>query len=40
VKPYADLAGIIVAATKAYVDDVQSGRFPQPVTPASTTPVA
>jgi len=40
VKPYADLAGIIVAATKAYVDDVQSGRFPQPVTSASTTPVA
>jgi 3-methyl-2-oxobutanoate hydroxymethyltransferase len=38
VKPYADLAGIIVAATKTYVDDVQSGRFPQPAHPASAAP--
>ena len=38
VKPYADLAGIIVAATKAYADDVQSGRFPQAAHPASTAP--
>jgi 3-methyl-2-oxobutanoate hydroxymethyltransferase len=38
VKPYADLAGIIVAATKAYVDDVQHGRFPQPARPVPAVP--
>jgi 3-methyl-2-oxobutanoate hydroxymethyltransferase len=36
VKPYADLAGSIVTATKAYLDDVQAGRFPQSSQPAST----
>jgi 3-methyl-2-oxobutanoate hydroxymethyltransferase len=28
VKPYAHLAGTIVDATRAYVDDVHAGRFP------------
>jgi 3-methyl-2-oxobutanoate hydroxymethyltransferase len=28
VKPYAHLAGTIVDATRAYVDDVRAGRFP------------
>ncbi len=36
VKPYADLAGIISTAARAYVGDVQNGRFPQATSPAST----
>jgi 3-methyl-2-oxobutanoate hydroxymethyltransferase len=36
VKPYADLAGIISAAAKAYVDDVQKCRFPHTAASAST----
>ena len=35
VKPYAHLAGTIVDATRAYVDDVRAGRFPAAPEPAS-----
>ena len=35
VKPYADLAGTIVDATRAYVDDVRAGRFPLAPSPAA-----
>ena len=30
VKQYADLRGVLTAATRAYVDDVREGRFPGP----------
>jgi 3-methyl-2-oxobutanoate hydroxymethyltransferase len=35
VRPYADLAGTIVDATRAYVDDVRTGRFPSVTSPAA-----
>lgn len=37
VKPYADLAGTIVEATRAYVDEVRTGRFPAVSQPAADT---
>jgi 3-methyl-2-oxobutanoate hydroxymethyltransferase len=38
VKQYARLGDEIVAATRAYVDDVQTGRFPAPSVKAAVTP--
>jgi ketopantoate hydroxymethyltransferase len=37
VKSYARLAETVVDATRAYVNDVRAGRFPEVKTPARST---
>ena len=37
VKQYANLADTIVTATRAYIDDVRGGRYPQPAQPIAGT---
>jgi 3-methyl-2-oxobutanoate hydroxymethyltransferase len=37
VKQYANLAETIVTATRAYADDVRTGRYPQPASSVATT---
>jgi 3-methyl-2-oxobutanoate hydroxymethyltransferase len=36
VKQYAELAGTVTTAVRAYADDVRAGRYPQPVSPPVT----
>jgi 3-methyl-2-oxobutanoate hydroxymethyltransferase len=38
VKQYANLADTIVTATRAYVEDVRAGRYPQAASPLPATP--